>query len=124
MSTLTFNGTVVDYGTSTVDLVVNASNSPFTVASTGTAYYRNVTVNYGYVLYIPRTADFRVNTKLINNGTITSAAGTGANAGTTGFSPTYGGAGGGGGGGYSAGGTASNYGGTGAYAGYGGSANE
>ncbi len=124
MSTLTFNGTVVDYGTSTTDLVVDASNSPFTIASTGNAYYRNVTVNYGYILYIPRTSNFRVNTKLINNGTISSAAGTGANTGTTGNSPTYGGAGGGGGGGYSAGGTASNYSGGGAYAGSGGSANE
>ena len=124
MSTLTFNGTVVDYGTSTTDLVINSSNSPFTIASTGNAYYRNVTVNYGYILYIPRTSNFRVNTKLINDGTISSAVGTGANTGTTGFSPTYGGAGGGGGGGYSAGGTASNYAGEGAYAGSGGSANE
>ena len=101
MSSVTFNGTVVDYGTSTTDLAVIAANSPFTVASTGTAYYQNVTVNYGCVLKIPSTADFRVNTKLKNEGTITySAAGSGTATGTTG---DYNGGAGGGGGGYYAG---------------------
>ena len=101
MSSVTFNGTVVDYGTSTTDLVVNTANSPFTAASTGTSYYQNVTVNYGCVLKIPSTADFRVNTKLTNNGTIIySAAGSGTATGTTG---TDNGSSGGGGGGYYAG---------------------
>ena len=129
MSTLTFNGTVVDYGTSVTDLVVNAAtatNSVYTVSTVaGAAYYRNVTVNYGYTLKIPRTADFRVNTKLINTGIITfGEAASGTSPGTTGNSATYGGAGGGGGGGYSAGGTAAYYSDTGSYYGFGGSANE
>jgi len=101
MSSVTFNGTVVSYGTSTTDLVVSSANSPFTVASTGTAHYQNVTVNYGCILKIPSTADFRVNTKLKNDGTIIySAAGSGTATGTTG---DYNGGAGGGGGGYYAG---------------------
>jgi len=101
MSSVTFNGTVVSYGTSTTDLVVSSANSPFTVASTGTAYYQNVTVNYGCILKIPSNADFRVNTKLKNEGIIIySAAGSGTATGTTG---DYNGGAGGGGGGYYAG---------------------
>ena len=74
MSSITFNGTIVDYGSSTTDLVVNSTTGNVSLGS-GQRYYRNVTINYGYTLTIARDADFRVNTLLSNSGRITASGG-------------------------------------------------
>ena len=97
----------VDFGSSTTDLVVNATNSPYVIS--GNVDFRDVTVNYGYTLKIARTANLRVNGTLKNYGTITyvEEAGSGTSPGQSAVGDGSAGSGGGGGGATTPGGPSS-----------------
>lgn len=97
----------VDFGSSTTDLVVNATNSPYVIS--GNIDFRDVTVNYGYTLKIERTANLRVNGTLKNYGTITyvEEAGSGTSPGQSAVGDGSAGSGGGGGGATTPGGPSS-----------------